>query len=133
MTPDNQPTGIRLPVFALAAVFIVVGAFVAVWVAIPGPDTSHSLVAPSGQKAIELAELCTPNGCNRVAILDVTQPDGSHVRTGCPLPIEGASPIFSGITASWSEAEDAVELANVDFEAGRGSLILDLADCTLTQ
>lgn len=133
MTSDNQSTGIRLPVFALAAVLIVVGAFVAVWLAIPGPDTSHRLVAPSGQKTIELAELCTPNGCNRVAILDVTGPDGSHARTECPLPIEGASPIFSDIAVSWSEAEDAVELANVDFEAGRGNLILDLADCSLTQ
>lgn len=131
--PDNQPTGIRLRHFIVVAALVVVAAFVAVWFAIPGPDTQHRLVSPSGNRVIELAELCTPNGCNRVAILDQTQADGTHLRTGCPLTLSGPAPLFAEITSKWSPLEDSV---TIDYSSGSGpagSLTIGIAQCTQTE
>ena len=131
--PDNQPTGITLPVFILVAVLVIAGAFTAVWFAIPGPDTKHRLVSPSGNKVIELAELCGPNGCNRVAVLDVANPDGSHIRTFCPLEQSGLTPLFANVTATWTPAEDSVDLAYVAATGPTGTITIPLADCTATE
>ena len=131
--PDNQPTGITLRVFILVAVLMIVAAFAAVWFAIPGPDTKHRIVSPSGTKTIELAELCTPNGCNRVAILDVVRPDGSHIRTGCPLEHPGPTALFADVTATWTSAEDSVDLAYVAATGPTGTITIPLADCTATE
>ena len=131
--PDNQPTGITLPVFILVTVLVVAAAFTAVWFAIPGPDTKHRLVSPSGTKVIELAELCGPNGCNRVAVLDVVRPDGSHLRTGCPLERSGQTPLFAEVTATWTPTEDSVDIAYVAASGPTGTVTIPLADCTATQ
>jgi hypothetical protein len=131
--PDNQPTGITMPVFVVVAVLVIAAAFAAVWFAIPGPDTKHRLVSPSGTKTIELAELCTPNGCNRVAILDVVKPDGSHVRTGCPLERSGLTPLFADVTATWTPVEDGVDIAYGAATGPTGTITIPLADCTATE
>jgi hypothetical protein len=132
-TPDNQPTGITLPVFILVAVLVIVGAFAAVWFAIPGPDTKHRLVSPSGNKVIELAELCGPNDCNRVAVLDITEPDGSHTRTFCPLERSGMTPLFAEVTATWTTTEDSVDIAYVAATGPTGTVTIATADCTQTE
>lgn len=131
--PDNQPTGITMPVFILVAVLVIAAAFTAVWFAIPGPDTKHRLVSPSGTRVIELAELCTPNGCNRVAVLDVVQPDGSHLRTGCPLERSGLTPLFATVTATWTPAENSIDIAYVAATGPAGTITLATADCTQTE
>lgn len=131
--PDNQPTGITVPVFILVAVLVIAAAFTAVWFAIPGPDTKHRLVSPSGAKVIELAELCTPNGCNRVAVLDVIKPDGSHIRTFCPLERSGLTPLFADVIATWSPAEDSIDIAYIAATGPAGTVTIPLADCTATQ
>ena len=131
--PDNQPTGITMPVFLLVAVLVIAAAFAAVWFAIPGPDTKHRIVSPSGTKVIELAELCTPNGCSRVAILDVVKPDGTHVRTGCPLERSGLTPLFAEVTATWTSAEDSVNLAYAAATGPTGTITIPLAACTATE
>ncbi|OYX12397.1 MAG: hypothetical protein B7Z15_10010 [Rhizobiales bacterium 32-66-8] len=131
--PDNQPTGITMPVFILVAVLVIAAALTAVWFAIPGPDTRQRLVSPSGTRVIELAELCTPNGCNRVAVLDVTRPDGSHIRTGCPLERAGLTPLFAAVTAAWSPAEDRIDIAYVAATGPTGTVTIVTADCTQTE
>lgn len=131
--PDNQPTGIRLRWFVVVAVLVIAGAFAAVWFAIPGPDTRHRLVSPSGAKAIELAELCSPNGCNRVAILDQTQADGTHLRTDCPLAVSGSTPLFAELAANWSPSEDSLVIDYVSASGSTGSLTIETAECTQTE
>ena len=131
--PDNQPSGITMPVFILVAVLVIAAAFTAVWFAIPGPDTRHRLVSPSGTRVIELAELCTPNGCSRVAILDVTQPDGSHIRTGCPLERPGLTPLFADVTATWTTSEDSVDIAYAAATGPTGTITIATADCVETE
>lgn len=131
--PDNQPTGITTPVFILVAVLVIAAAFTAVWFAIPGPDTKHRLASPSGTKVIELAELCTPNGCSRVAVLDAAQPDGSHIRTGCPVEHAGQTPLFATVAAAWTPAEDSVDIAYTAATGPAGTITIRLADCTATE
>jgi hypothetical protein len=131
--PDNQPTGITMPVFIVVAVLVIAAAFAAVWFAIPGPDTKHRIVSPSGDKVIELAELCGPNGCDRVAVLDITEPDGSHVRTFCPLEQSGVTPLFANVTATWTSSEDSVDIAYVAATGPTGTISLATADCTQTE
>jgi hypothetical protein len=131
--PDNQPTGIRLGSFIIVAVVVIIGAFAAVWFAIPGPDTQHRLVSPSGTRVIELAELCSPNGCSRVAILDQIRADGTHLRTGCPLAISGPDPLFDEIASNWSSSEESVTVDYASDSGSTGSLTIDTALCTQTE
>ena len=95
----------------------------AVWFAFPAPDTLHRLVSPSGSKLIELGELCGETRCSRVAILDVTQPDGTHIRTGCPLDRPEPTPLFATVTATWSAAEDRIDIAYTGESGVTGTLI----------
>ena len=132
LAPNNQPSGISLPVFILVAVMLVAGVMTAIWFAFPGPDNSHRLVSPSGTRVIELAELCGSNGCDRVAILDITQPDGTHARTGCPLAPSSLTPLFADVSTTWSESEDRVDITYVSASGPTGTLTLLMADCTLT-
>lgn len=133
LAPDNQPSGITLPMFILVAVMIVAGAMAAVWFAFPAPDNLHKLVAPSGTKVIELGELCGQTGCSRVAILDVTQPDGSHVRTGCPLAPSSLTPLFAKVIATWSSTEDRVDIDYAAASGPTGRLTFVMAECTQTE
>ena len=131
--PDNQPTVITIRIFIIAAVLLIVGAMAAVWFAIPGPDTRHLLVSPSGTKSLDMAELCTPVGCNRVTVLDISQPDGSHRRTGCPPQRAETVPLFHEVTASWSADETSVDIAYTPKEGAPGTMTIRLADCILTE
>ena len=133
LAPDNQPSGITLPMFIGAAVVVIAAAMAAVWFAFPAPDTLHRLVSPSGTKLIELGELCGETQCSRVAILDVTQPDGTHVRTGCPLDRPEPDPLFADVSATWSPSEDSIEIAYVAETGLTGSIAIPLAACTATE
>lgn len=133
LAPDNQPSGITLPMFIAAAVIVIAAAMAAVWFAFPSPDTLHRLVSPSGDKVIELGELCGDTQCSRVAILDVTQPDGAHLRTGCPLDNAGTTPLFAEVSATWSAPEDSVEIAYTAETGSTGTIAITLAACTQTQ
>lgn len=133
LAPDNQPSGITLPIFALVAVMVIAAAMAAIWFAFPAPDNLHRLVSPSGTKVIELGELCTGDRCSRVAILDVTQPDGTHIRTGCPLAPSSLTPLFANVTATWSAVEDRVDVAYVAETGPTGTLAFILAECTQTE
>ena len=131
--PDNQSTVITIRIFIVAAALLVAGALAAVWFAIPGPDTRHLLVSPSGTRSIELAELCQPMGCRRVTIADITQPDGSHRRTGCLPQRAETTPLFHTVTARWSAGEDSVAIDFIPAEGPSGSMTIVLADCILTE
>jgi hypothetical protein len=133
LAPDNQPSGITLPMFIAAAVVVIAAAMAAVWFAFPAPDTLHKLASPSGTKVIELGELCGENQCSRVAILDVTQADGTHLRTGCLLDRPEATPLFSEVSATWSPTEDRVDIGYTAETGSTGSITLELANCTQTQ
>ena len=129
MTPsDNQETGVPLWGFLAGAAIVIVAAFVAVWVMFPAPDTRHDLLSPSGAVRLELGELCGDMGCDRVAILDV-----EGVRRGCPLALEDDRPLFSAVTAAWSDAEAEVTLHYVAEDGSAGSLRIERAGCTITQ
>lgn len=127
MSIEKQESGVSLRLFVLVAALVVVGAFVAVWFAIPGPDTEHRLVSPSGAVILELAELCTDNGCNRVAIFDAPGADGGRMRTGCPLDLPGREPLFRDIEAQWAADESAVTVSY-----GGQAITFARAECTLT-
>lgn len=131
--PDNQSTVITIRIFIVAAVLLIVGAMAAVWFSIPGPDTRHLLVSPSGTKSLDMAELCSPVGCNRVTVLDVTQPDGSHIRSGCPPQRAETVPLFHELTASWPADETSVTLDFTPKEGAPGQMTIALADCILTE
>jgi len=131
--PGDQPTAITLPVFIAAAAVLIIGAFTLIWFAIPGPDTRQVLTAPSGDKFIELGELCNDDDCARVAVLDVVQPDQSHLRTYCPLDRPGNAPLFAGVVAVWAPAEDSVTLQFTSPEGPPELLTIVLAECTRTQ
>ncbi|UJW85675.1 hypothetical protein [Devosia sp. SL43] len=133
LAPDNQPSGITLPMFIGAAVVIIAAAMAAVWFAFPAPDTLHKLASPSGAKVIELGELCGETQCSRAAILDVTQPDGTHIRTGCPIDQTAATPLFAEASAVWSAAEDRVEIAYVADTGLTGRVVIETAACTQTE
>jgi hypothetical protein len=124
---QGQETGISRWAFILGAAVVVVGAFAAVWFALPGPDTRHRLVSPSGQAALELAELCTDNGCNRVAIFEF-----AGTRTGCPLDIPGNRPVFVDVTAHWA-SDEIVDIAHIAADGTAGAITFARAECTLTQ
>lgn len=125
---DNQETGVPLRGFVAVAAVIVVGAFAAVWMIFPAPNTRHDLISPSGAAKIELAELCGDTGCDRVVILDV-----GGVRSGCPLPVQSDRPLFGTVTAAWSADESSVDLDYVAEDGTTGSLAIAQADCNLTQ
>lgn len=131
--PDNQSTVITIRIFIVAAVLLIVGAMAAVWFSIPGPDTRHLLVSPSGSKSLDMAELCSPVGCNRVTVLDVTQPDGSHLRSGCPPQRAETVPLFHEVTATWSADETSVDIAYAPKDGAPGRMTIRLADCILTE
>lgn len=127
MTTANQETGIPLWAFIAGAAVVVAGAFAAVWFALPGPDTRHRLVSPSGQAALELGELCTDNGCNRVAIFEA-----NSVRTGCPLDLPGNRPLFGTVSAQWAPDDTSVAIAYSSPD-GQGTVTFASAECTQTQ
>lgn len=133
LAPDNQPSGITLPMFIGVAVVVIAAAMAAVWFAFPAPDTLHKLASPSGTRVIELGELCGETQCSRVAVLDVTQPDGTHIRTGCPIDESAVTPLFTEVAATWSTSEDEVEIAYVAATGVSGTIALQIADCTQTQ
>ena len=124
---QGQQTGIPLWAFVLGAAVVVVAAFAAVWFALPGPDTRHRLVSPSGNAVLELAELCTDNGCNRVAIFEA-----AGTRTGCPLDLPGNRPLFVDVTAHWT-GEGSVDIAHIGADGTVGAITFTRAGCTLTQ
>ena len=128
LSPDNQETGVPLWGFVAGAAVLIVAALAAVWVMFPAPDTRHDLVSPSGKARLELGELCGDSSCDRVAILDV-----EGVRTGCPLALEGDRPLFSELTATWSDDESEVTLHYVAEDGSAGSLSIARASCTITQ
>ena len=128
MTQDNQETGIPLWGFTVVAIAIIAAAMAAIWLMFPAPDSRLDVVSPSGAVRIELGELCGEVGCNRVAILDR---DG--LRSGCPLVVPGNRPLFKQITATWTADESSVELAYVSADKKPGSVVIDLADCTVTE
>lgn len=128
MTQDNQETGIPLWGFVAVAVAIIVAAMATIWLMFPAPDSRLDVVSPSGAARIELGELCAEVGCSRVAILDR---DG--LRRGCPLALPGNQPLFKQVTATWPADESSVDLAYVSAENQTGSVVIDLADCTLTE
>jgi hypothetical protein len=133
LPPDNQPSGITLPMFIGAAVVVIGAAMAAVWFAFPAPDTTGRVVSLSGTKVLELGELCGETQCSRVAILDVTQPDGTHIRTGCPLDHPGNKPLFVQMEGLWSPEEDSIGIAYVMADGTRGDITIATKDCTLTQ
>jgi hypothetical protein len=128
LAPDNQESGVPLWGFVAGAAVLIVAAFAAVWVMFPAPNTRHDLVSPSGAVRIELAELCGEAGCDRVAILDA-----GGVRTGCPIDVAGNRPAFVDVTAAWSDDETSVVLSHVGEDGGTGTLLIALADCTITR
>lgn len=127
MSLEGQDTGIPLWAFLLGAGIVVAGAFAAVWFALPGPDTRHRLVSPSGQAALELGELCTDNGCNRVAVFEA-----AGTRTGCPLDLPGNRPVFADVVAYWAPDDSFVDLAFVGADGTPGAITFTRAQCTLT-
>lgn len=128
MTMDNQETGIPLWAFVAGAAVLIIGAFAAIWFMFPGPDSRHTIVSPSGDARIELGELCAEVGCSRVAILDQ-----GGLRSGCPLALPGNTPLLKDVTATWSGDDSSVDLAYVSAHGDAGSVVIEIADCTLTE
>ena len=128
LSPDNQESGIPLWGFIVGAALLIAAAFAAVWFMFPAPDTRHDLVSPSGAVRIELGELCGDAGCDRVAIMDV-----GGVRTGCPLKLGEAQPLFAEVTAAWSTDESSVDVSYVAKDGSTGSVTIARADCIITQ
>lgn len=128
MSTDQQKTGIPMWAYSVGAAALIAAAFVAIWFMVPGPDSRLDVVSPSGAVRIELGELCAEVGCSRVAVLDK-----GGLRSGCPLAIPGNTPLFKQITPTWTTDEDMVTLDYVSALGETGTVVIDLAECTLTE
>jgi hypothetical protein len=131
--PDNRRALITIRIFIVAAVVLIASAVAAVWFSIPGPDTKHVLVSPSGMRSIEMTELCTPMGCKRVTIADEIQPDGSHLRTGCLPQRAETTPLFNKVIATWSGSEESVTIDFTPAKGPAGTMTIVLSNCILTE
>lgn len=131
--PENQTSVLTIRIFIVAAVLLMLSAVAALWFAIPTPDTTHVLVSPSGDRFLEMSEVCQPMGCKRVTIADELQPDGTHLRTGCLPQRAETTPLFDKVTAIWSASEDSVTIDFTPANGQPGTMTIVLANCILTQ
>ena len=127
----NRRALVIVRIFIVAGIALIVSAVAAIWFAIPGPQTSHVLVSPSGARSVELSEQCTPMGCQRLTIAEISQPDGRHLRTGCLPQHAQTTPLFGTVAAFWSADEDRVTVDFTPVEGPSGTMIIVLADCIL--
>lgn len=127
---DN--TGISGRAFGIASVVIAVGLGVVIWFAIPGADAKHRFVSPSGKVALELGEACRETGCERVAIVEETAPDGSKRRRGCTFALPETHPVLLNVYPLWASDERSVDVVYADAQGVGGKFKLNLdRDCTV--
>lgn len=123
-----EGTAIRPWMVVATAIGLLLAVLVGVWLAIPGPDTRHDLVAPSGAARLELAELCGPDACTRVAIFE--RRTGSEAeRRACPMELVGAEPLFADVAVQWSAEEDMVQVDYRSETGATGRLAFTFSDC----
>lgn len=128
-----ESTGISGRAFGIASVLLAVGIGAVIWFAIPGPDARHRFVAPSGEVALELGEICRENGCERVAISEETAPDGARRRRGCTVALPETRPVLLNAYPLWAADERSVDVVYADAQGIGGKFTLDLdKDCTIT-
>lgn len=126
-------TGISGRAFGIASVLVAFGIGAVIWFAIPGPDAKHRFVSPTGKFALELGEMCRGAGCQRVAISEETDPDGSKRRRGCTLALEETRPVLLNAHPLWTADERSVDVVYADAQGVGGKFTLNLdTDCTIT-
>jgi hypothetical protein len=134
MAAASDEVGISATTFFIAAAVIVAGIGAAVWFAIPGADTRHTLNSPSGKALLDIGEQCSETACTRLIFYEHTLSDGRRERMGCPIEIAGLTPIFSSVTATWSADESSVTIDYADAVGKRGEMtVVPAADCPVTQ
>jgi len=131
--PGDRRARVTVRIFIIAGIALIASAVAAIWFAMPDPGTSHVLVSPSGKASIALSEQCTPMGCQRLAIADISQPDGTHRRTGCLPQRAETPPLFAPVSARWSATEDSVTIAFTPAAGQPGAMTIVLADCILPE
>lgn len=131
--PEQHTSVITIRIFIVAAVVLMLSAVAAVWFAMPGPNAMHVLVSPSGNRSLEMSEVCQPMGCKRTTIADELQSDGTHLRTGCLPQRPETTPLFDKLTAIWSTSEDSVTIDFTPANGPPGTMTIVLANCILTQ
>jgi hypothetical protein len=104
---------------------------VGIWFAIPGPDTRHRLVSPSGRVVLDIGERCEQGTCARVIVSEETPTDGVTQRFGCAVPLTEQRPMLVTAQATWSADEGSVDIDYADAAGVGGTFTLVLGrDCT---
>ena len=130
---EQHTSRTTIRIFIVAAVVLLISAVAALWFAVPAADTRHVLVSPSGNRSLEMSELCQPMGCKRITIADELQPDGTHLRTGCLPQRAETTPLFDTLTAEWSSSEDSVTIEFTPANGPSGTMTIVLANCILAE
>jgi hypothetical protein len=116
---------------ATVALFFIIAAII--WFAIPGADSRHRFVAPSGSIVLDIGEKCGEIECTRIIIGEETAADGTKTRFGCNVPLTEQRPVLLNAYPLWTADESAVDIvyADADGVGGKFTLVLD-RDCTIS-
>lgn len=113
--------------FFILAFGLVAGIMAIIWFGIPGPDNKYRFDSPTGNYALELAERCGEQTCERVAIYEETAADGEKLRMRCDFEIEADHPVFVSVSSIWSIDETQLSVEYSDGRAISGILQIDFA------
>ncbi|MDB5542087.1 MAG: hypothetical protein JWQ89_3814 [Devosia sp.] len=130
----SEDGGVPSVAIIVGSIVFILLAGTVIWFAIPGISARHHFVSPSGGVALDIAEQCREQDCDRTVIAETLTPDGSTVRNGCNFTLIQTHPVLLNAYPLWAADERTVEIVYADAEGQGGKFLLDIAaDCTLPE
>lgn len=127
---QRQNDTLSLWAFLAVTIVVVAGLLALIWVGLPGPDSHHRLVSPSGNRILDIDESCGEFACSRGIAVHAVEAGIEGAGRTCSFAIATSRPIFTHVEAGWSDDEQAVALTFTDGGGQTTSVALDFAsDC----